>query len=228
MHTLYQHPADPFSNKVRMLLGEKGLQFNEITEEWWLRRPEFASFNPSGEIPVLEEADGTLICGHRPICEYIDETTSRPLLGSYPRDRAETRRLCDWFDDMFFSEVTRYLTGEKIIKRLTGGVPDSETIRAGKANIVGHMTYTEWLLKQRNWLAGDTFSMADISAAAQFASLDYIGEVPWDKPAQDGSPAFRETRDWYARIKSRPSFRGILSLRIPGVTPAPHYTNPDF
>ncbi len=209
-------------------MGEKGLQFNEITEAFWLYRPEFAAVNPSGETPVLEEPDGTLICGHRPICEYVDETTSRPLLGSYPRDKAEARRLCDWFDDKFYNEVTRYLAGEKIIKRLTGGVPDSETIRAGKINIAGHLAYAEWLLKQRNWLAGDAFSMADISAAAQFAILDYIGEVPWDKPAPDGGLAFKETRDWYARVKSRPSFRGILTLRIAGITPVPHYTNPDF
>ena len=113
------------------------------------------------------------------------------------------------------------------MKRLTGGVPDSDSIRAGKANVTGHLNYMEWLLKQRNWLAGEVFTMADFSAAAQFSVLDYIGEVPWDK-AENGVLLFEETKNWYARVKSRPSFRSILADRIPGVIPAPHYGDLDF
>ena len=227
MYTLYHHLADPFSRKVRLMLAEKGLDFTAKIEEPWKFRPEFLAKNPAGEIPVLEEADGHILCGHRPICEYIDEITSRPLFGAYARDKAEVRRLCDWFDDKFFKEVTVYLAGEKIIKRLTGGVPDSDSIRAGKANITGHLNYMEWLLKQRNWLAGEVFTMADFSAAAQCSVLDYIGEVPWDR-AENGALLFEETKNWYARVKSRPSFRAILADRIAGVIPAPHYGDLDF
>ena len=168
MYTLYHHLGDPFSRKVRLMLAEKGLDFTAKIEEPWKFRPEFLAKNPAGEIPVLEEADGHILCGHRPICEYIDEITSRPLFGAYARDKAEVRRLCDWFDDKFFKEVTVYLAGEKIIKRLTGGVPDSDSIRAGKANITGHLNYMEWLLKQRNWLAGEVFTMADFPRRRSF------------------------------------------------------------
>ena len=227
MHTLYHHPADPFSRKVRLMLAEKGLDFTAQIEEPWKFRPEFLAKNPAAEIPVLEEPDGHVLCGHRPICEYIDEITSRPLFGAYARDKAEVRRLCDWFDDKFYKEITNYLVGEKIIKRLTGGVPDSDSIRAGKMNIIGHLNYTEWLLKQRNWLAGEVFTMADFSAAAQFSILDYIGEVPWDK-TENNVLLFEETKNWYARVKSRPSFRGILADRIPGIIPASHYGDLDF
>lgn len=227
MYTLYHHPADPFSRKVRLVLAEKGLEFSTKTEEPWKYRPEFLAMNPAGELPVLEEPDGHILCGHRPICEYIDEITSRPLFGAYARDKAEVRRLCDWFDDKFFREVVSYLAGEKIMKRLTGGVPDSDAIRAGKTNLAGHMSYMEWLLKQRNWLAGEALSMADFAAAAQFSVLDYIGEVPWDK-TENGLPAFEETKNWYARVKSRPSFRSVLADRITGVIAAPHYGDLDF
>lgn len=227
MYTLYHHPADPFSRKVRLMLAEKGLEFTPTTEEPWKIHPDFLAKNPGGDIPVLEEPDGHILCGHRPICEYIDETTSRPLFGAYARDKAEVRRLCDWFDEKFYKEVSVYLAGEKIFKRLNGGTPDSDAIRAGKTNIIGHMNYMEWLLKQRKWLAGEAFTMADFAAAAQFSILDYIGEVPWDK-SNDGVLLFEETKNWYARVKSRPSFRSLLTDRIPGILPVAHYGDLDF
>jgi len=227
MYTLYHHPADPFCRKVRLMLAEKGLEFTTKTEEPWKIDPAFLAKNPAGDVPVLEEPDGHILCGHRPICEYIDEITSRPLFGAYARDKAEVRRLCDWFDEKFYKEVTIYLAGEKISKRLNGGTPDSDAIRAGKINILGHMNYTEWLLKQRNWLAGEAFTMADFAAAAQFSVLDYIGEVPWDK-AENGTARFEETKNWYARVKSRPSFRTVLADRIQGILPVAHYGDLDF
>ena len=227
MYVLYHRPADPFCRKVRLMLAEKGLEFTAKEEEPWEIDPGFLADNPGRDIPVLEEPDGHILCGHRPICEYIDEITSRPLFGAYARDKAEVRRLCDWFDEKFYREVSVYLAGEKITKRLNGEMPDSDAIRAGKINILGHMNYTEWLLKRRNWLAGEVFTMADFAAAAHFSVLDYIGEVPWDKKDGD-APMFEETKNWYARVKSRPSFRTILADRIQGILPAPHYGNLDF
>lgn len=228
MYTLHHHPVCPFSRKVRLLMAEKGMEFTLTVEEPWKYRPEFLALNPANELPVLEEPDGHVLCGHRSVCEYIDETTSRPLFGSYAHDRAEVRRLCDWFDDKFYKEAGAYLIEEKLIKRMTGGgAPDSDALRAGKTNILGHLTYTEWLLKQRKWLAGETLSMADLACAAHLSVLDYIGEVPWDK-TENGAPLFEETKNWYARIKSRPSFRSLLADRIPGTLPAPCYADLDF
>lgn len=228
MYTLYHHSVCPFSRKVRVLLAEKGLDVTLIVEEPWKYRPEFIALNPAGEVPVLEEPDGHILCGHRSISEYIDETTSRPLFGSYAHDRAEVRRLCDWYDDKFHKEVTAYLLGEKVLKRLMkNGTPDSDALRAGKINIIGHLSYTEWLLKRRKWLAGETFSMADIAASCQLSVLDYIDEVPWDK-TEKNVPLFEETKNWYARIKSRPSFRPLLADRIHGMLPSPHYADLDF
>jgi len=63
-------------------------------------------------------------------------------------------------------------------------------------------------------------ALADFAAAAHLSVLDYSGDVDWQI-----SPPVRE---WYARIKSRPSFRPLLSDRIPGMPPPPHYTDLDF
>ena len=50
--------------------------------------------------------------------------------------------------------------------------------------------------------------------------IDYFGDVPWD--------AYPKAKEWYARLKSRPSFRPILADNLPGIAPPPHYANLDF
>jgi glutathione S-transferase len=100
------------------------------------------------------------------------------------------------------------------------GSPDSTAIRAARSNIRYHLDYIGWLLKERNWLAGDRMSYADLAAAAHLSTADYLGDVPWHE---------NETaKNWYARIKSRPSFRPLLGESLPGMTPSPSYANLDF
>jgi glutathione S-transferase len=143
------------------------------------------------------------------------------LLGASPAQRAETRRLVAWFDEKMHIEATQNLFGEKVQRRFLGhGEPDSATVRAGLANIRVHLDYIAFLVERRSWLAGEQFSLADIAAAAQLSCIDYIGDVPW---------AHQEAaRDWYARVKSRPSFQPILDDRLPGLRPVSHYDDLDF
>jgi glutathione S-transferase len=100
------------------------------------------------------------------------------------------------------------------------GQPDSAMIRAGHQNMGYHLDYIAYLSERRNWLAGDDFSLADIAAAAQLSCLDYFGDVPWSQHPR--------TKDWYARVKSRPSFRPILADHIAGLPPPRHYADLDF
>ncbi len=221
MLTLHHLWLSPVCRAVRILLGEKDLECELVVEHTWERRPEFLALNPACEVPVLVTDGGDAVCGST-ICEYVDEVHRTPaLLAGDALARAETRRLVAWFDDKFKAEVTDYLVGEKVDKRLSGsGHPDSESIRAGKHNVHYHLDYIGYLFERRNWLAGDDFSLADIAAAAHISCVDYLGDVPWD----DHPGA----RDWYARIKSRPSFRPILADHIPGLPPPRHYADLDF
>lgn len=223
MRCLYHLLLSPFCRKVRVALGEKGMDFELRLERTWERRPEFLAMNPAGQVPVLVDDDDTVIVDSSAICEYLEEAYPEhgTLLGADLAARAEVRRLVAWFDIKFDRDVTANLVGEKIQKRLLGrGQPDSNAIRAGHANIHPHLDYIAWLMDRRSWLAGETFSLADIAAAAHLSCLDYIGDVPWEDHAG--------ARDWYARVKSRKTFRPILADHIPGVPPPRHYADPDF
>ncbi len=222
MRLLYHLWLSPFSRKVRLVLGEKGLEVALKVEKVWERREEFLALNPSGQVPVLIEEDGMVLSESGAITEYLDEVHPEPpLLGRAAAMRAETRRLVAWFDLKFYREVTTNLVDEKIMKRFLGlGEPDSGAIRAGNANIHYHLDYIGYLTEQRRWLAGDEMTLADIAAAAHLSCIDYLGDVPWD----DHGAA----RDWYARIKSRPSFRTLLGDHIPGAPPPKHYADLDF
>ena len=192
MRTLFHLWLHPFSRKVRIVLAEKKLDFELKIEKVWERRTEFLALNPAGDVPVLVEPDGTTLANSQVICEFLEEVyPDNNLLGRDPAQRAETRRLAGWFDYKFNREVTDNLVGEKLMKRfLKMGEPHGPSIRAGHANIHYHLDYIGFLTEKRNWLAGDDFSLADISAAAHLSSIDYIGDVPWEE--------HRAARDWYA------------------------------
>jgi glutathione S-transferase len=222
MRTLFHLWLHPFSRKVRIVLAEKKLDFELQIEKVWERRTEFLAMNPAGDVPVLVEKDGTTLANSQVICEYLEEVyTENNLLGKDPVQRAETRRLVSWFDMKFNREVTENLVGEKLMKRfLKLGEPHGPSIRAGHANIHYHLDYIGFLTEKRSWLAGDKFSLADITAAAHLSAIDYIGDVPWEE--------HEAAREWYAKVKARESFKPLLDDRIPGFSPAGHYEDVNF
>ena len=223
MRRLYHLPFDPASRKVRLFLNEKKLDYTSVEEAIWERRETFLALNPAGDVPVLVEPEGNPLWDDSVICEYIEETyPDHPtLLGYTPIDRAEVRRLVAWFDKKFAQEVSVNLVGEKIKKRfLSNQTPNSSAIRAGKQNIHYHLDYISYLCEQRNWLAGDNLSLADITCAAHISLIDYLGDIPWAE--------HQGAYNWYARFKSRPSMRELLGEVFAGIAPSAHYSNLDF
>ncbi len=191
-------------------------------EKTWERRAEFLALNPACAVPVLIEPDGRQVTENYAITEYLEEVyPDRPLMGRTPEERLEIRRLLDWFDGKFNREVTQHLVNEKVMKRfLRMGEPNSEAIRAAAYNIRTHLDYIGYLADRRDWLGGPSFSLADIAAAAQLSVVDYLGGVPWHS---------NETaKNWYMRIKCRPSLRPLLKDLVPGLKPPAHYTELDF
>ena len=227
---LFHHPFCPHSRFVRLMMGEYGVAVRLVEERVWERREAFLLLNPAGTTPVLVEEGHPAVPGADVIAEYLDETRGaelddRRLLPTEPGTRVEVRRLTGWFNAKFFEEVTNLLVVEKIYKRHMsvnhgGGPPDTQAIRAARSNIRYHLAYIGWLMRGRTWLAGERLSYADLAAAAQLSVADYLGDVPWNE--DEGA------KNWYARVKSRPSFRTILADTLPGMPPSATYADLDF
>jgi glutathione S-transferase len=213
----------PHSRAIRLALGELKLDAALEEEKPWEWREAFLALNPTGELPVLVPDGKAAICGSYAISEYLADTNARLFPGT-PEQRAESRRVVEWFHAKFNREVTRPLLEEKLYSRFDRAgarKPDADTLRAARANLRYHLGYLEFLSHDRNWLAGPDMSFADLAAAAHISVLDYLGEAVWDERPM--------SRQWYARMKSRPSMRAILTERVPGAPPPPaHYADPDF
>ena len=184
------------------------------------------------EAEAGELDDGLVVAGAYAISEYLGELVRRappddrardPFPGS-DEDRAEVRRLVDWFHGKLAHEVSREMLREKIEGRLRPELsrqqPDAQLLRALRSNLRYHLSYISYLADQRRWLAGDELSFADMAAAGHLSCLDYLDEVPWQE--------YPTAQAWYVRLKSRPSFRPLLVDRISGIVPPLHYDNLDF
>jgi glutathione S-transferase len=230
MAQLYHHPLCPQSRFVRLALAEYGIEPELIEERPFERRHDFLLLDPAGQTPVLIDDDGLVVPGAACIAAYLEDVHGAAsgawrLLPADLPGRVEVRRLFLWFSQKFFAEVSNWLVTEKVYKRYMahdrgGGAPDMELIRAARTNIRYHLRYVGFLVGRRNWLAGTELSFADLAAAAHLSSIDFLGDVPWDED--------ETAKHWYARVKSRPSFRTLLADRLPGMAPAAAYADLDF
>ena len=235
MRRLHHIPLSPFCRKVRLVLAEKKVEVALVEETPWAREYDFLRLNPAGKVPVFVDDGGTVIADSHAITEYLEETRpDAPMLPALPgpgasaddrraaaRRRAEVRRLTAWFDDKMHGEVTANLLDERVMKKVKGGgYPDSARVKAGLRNVATHLDYIAWLLERNECLAGPSLTLADFTAASHLSCLDYINVVDWN--------AVPTVKLWYARIKSRPSFRSLLADRLPGMRPPDHYDDLDF
>jgi glutathione S-transferase len=230
MPVLYYHPMSTASRFVRLIFAEYGFQAELVEEQLWEKRKDFIALNPAGTLPVYVDDNMRTLCGATIISEFMDETSGvlkrdRRLLAEDPFQRAEIRRLTEWFLNKTEQDVTKPLTRERVFKlqmapEQGGGAPDSKMLRIARGNIRQHMRYLAWLAGSRTWLASERLSYADLAGAAAISVLDYLGEIDWNE--------WPQVKEWYQRIKSRPSFRALLNDRVRGVTPVSHYADLDF
>lgn len=228
---LVHYSLCPYSRVVRLILSEYKAEYSLIEELFWEQRENFLRLNPSGTLPILIEPDRrTLLCDIYSISEYLCETLDDPevcLMPNDPLHRAEIRRIVQWFNTKFYQEVSYALLNERVIKRyMRDSYPDSTIIRKAIHGINEHFVYLASLLHQRDWIAGYKMTLADLTAAAHISVVDFLGNISWVN--QHYEYEFSLVRDWYARIKSRRSFRDLTTDTIQGFSPPQHYANPDF
>lgn len=228
MRRLHHFILCPFSRKIRVLLAEKKLEF-DLKEEQLTKNAKIKfDIGPASQLPALvdvlphSENEETIITGVTPITEYLEDVyTNFLLLGNAPLERSEVRRLMAWFDYQVYHDVIQPFLAEKILKRLfREGSPNSVVIRLAQQHLLKHFDQLAWLLSQRSCLASEKLTAADFTAAAHISVLDYLGAIPWHK--------FPSVQTWYARIKSRPTFRSILEDKFAGLSPPKYYMALDF
>lgn len=145
MRTLYHFPLDPGSRQARIALAEKKLKVRLVQVDPWNLSEEFLDITPEAMPPTLMDVipgQKIYISGSRAICEYANDGSPRlPLMPEDKVEKAEARRIADWFDKKFTAEVNAYILSEKIEKSLTGSGPaDPQILREGRAHLKFHLT----------------------------------------------------------------------------------------
>ena len=214
MARLIQLLLAPSSRLVRLAAAEKRISYTPVSAD-----------DIQAHLPVWAEPNGKTAIGVWAIIDHLENYYPEPsLLPGDESERSEALRLLDWSMTIFHEEITRRIVFEKASQAQTGSAnrrpPNMETIRAGRIALRATLPAIGALAESRGYLSGRELSLADLALAAHLSALDYYGEVPWvDFPA---------LTEWYYRLKSRPSFRTLLSDRVPGQPPVPHYAELDF
>ena len=136
MVLLIHHPVSPHARKIRALMSEKKMLFILKEEEPWKLSDDVYKLNPAGELPIFL-SDGNVVVGNYAITEYLEETGSEaPMISGDAKQRAEIRRITEWFDNKFYKEVYRNIVYEKVHKRFAqGSAPDSKILKVGLNNL---------------------------------------------------------------------------------------------
>lgn len=204
---IHDFPGFPNPARIRIALAEKGLtdkvQFIHVdVPAGEHQTPEFRRKNPSAAVPVLELEDGTMISECIAITEYLDNLDGTPTLtGKTPRQRAVTSMMQRRAEAGLLDAVAAYF------HHATPGLgPDIEKQQCepwGKVQrdrAVDGMRYLDKVLADRPYIAGDEFSVADITA---FAGLAFADFAKIEVPAECAN-----LKAWHQKVAQRPSIAG--------------------
>ena len=193
----------PNPHVVRMFAAEKNLDLD--LEEIDLmgganRQPEFLKINPSGQLPCLQTADGSIIAEVTAICEYLDEVGGGPsLIGDTAEERANTRmwtrrvdlNICEPLANGF-----RYSEGLAIFKDRMVTIP--EAAEGLKQIAREKLSWLNDLMGDgREFVAGDRMTLADVLLFCMLSFGNAVGQ-PFDESLSNVKP-------WFDRIAARPS-----------------------
>lgn len=222
MIKLYSHNFCPKSRFIKILLHENQIDFEEEKIDFWREKPKIMTIDPLGELPIIKITDDQTLSGIYTCFEYIKDLTPDSHLNQEScEEMANVRRMIHWLNTRFHKEVSAYFINEKIIKILSLKVPaNTENLRIARQNFYHHCSYFQSFFNKYGNMTSNNLSHADFFLASHISVLDYFGEVNWDKLSW--------LKNWYAAMKSRPSFRQILKARLSVISPPSYYEDPDF
>ena len=222
MITLYHYYLCSSSRYIRLILEEHKISYQTQLENYWKPQKDFLELNPAGHLPVLVNEENFPVIGANACVEYIKdlELRSNFFVENY-KEKAEINRLVHWFEVIFKKEVFDPIIYEKVYSRIVENItPNSENIRAALQNLDFHIQYFNYLLNNKNYFIKDELTYLDFLAAANFSVLDYLGLL--------NLKSLENIREWYFKLKSRPSFRTLLKDQIVGLNPHENYKNMDI
>lgn len=201
---VYEFAGFPNPARVRIALAEKDLsdkvEFVSVNVlEGEHRKKDFLTKNPSGTVPALETGDGTVISECTAITEYLDHIDGEPsLTGKTPQERGVIHMMQRRAEAGLLDAVGAYF------HHATAGLgPEIETVQIAdwgihqKEKAVHGMKYFNTVLEKTDYVAGDTFSMADITVYAGLSFADFANiDIPKECSALNR---------WRERVSSRPS-----------------------
>ena len=217
MYTLYHYYLCPSSRFVRLLLEEYKIAYETELKNYWKPQKEFLLLNPAGHLPVLINLDNYALIGANVCMEYFKSLNLKPnLMNDEYKEQAEIRRICHWFEIVFKKEVLDPIMYEKVYSRVVENInPNSNNIRSALQNLNFHIQYFDYLLKHKDWIVGDSLTYSDLIASANFSTMDYLGLLDFGK--------CQHIKEWYLKLKSRPSFKILLKDQIVGLNPDNNY-----
>jgi glutathione S-transferase len=209
---IYDREGFPNPSRIRIVLAEKGLdaQVDYVSVDLIgaeHKQAPFLAINPSSKIPVLELDDGTQISEATAITEYLDTLDGKPTLtGTTPREKAmiqmmQKRAEVELMDgvDGYFHYATPGLGDAMIPYTSPDWAGRKQWGERQRAKAERAIAYFDGVLQTRPFVAGDRFSMADITV---FAALNFAGAAGIAIPADCTALI-----EWRARVSDLPSVR---------------------
>ncbi|MDR2526391.1 MAG: glutathione S-transferase family protein [Rickettsiales bacterium] len=213
---LYHYTLCPFSRKIRFLLEELKIKYVKKEIEFW-KDDKIFEVNITPECPVLHiEKNNVFIQDSYLISEYLIDIANRSDL--YGDEPLKVKRLTMLSDKNFYNDVTGLFLYEKIYNHL--GKVNCDNIEIARKNMKKYLLIIEKLLSKSEFVAGDYFTISDISISTQISTIDFLGEINFNK--------YPEIKRWYLLIKSKPSFDAILQDKNILIRPPHNYTKVDF
>ena len=195
MMTLYSGTTCPYSQRCRIVLFEKGMDFQVIDVDMTNKPEDLAVINPYNRVPVLVERDLVLYEANI-INEYIDERFPHPqLMPADPVMRARTRLFLYNFEKELFVHVSTL--EDRSAK------PDEKKLANARQNIRDRLAQLAPMLLKNKYMLGEEFSMLDVAVAPLLWRLDNYGiELP-----KNAAPL----QKYAERIFSRPAYIEALT-----------------
>jgi RNA polymerase-associated protein len=186
MMTLYSGTTDPYSLRCRIVLYEKGMDFQVIDVDLANKPEDLAVINPHNQVPVLVERDLVLQQANI-INEYIDERFPHPqLMPADPVMRARARLFLYNFEEQLFSHIADIGSG------------NAKATDKARTTIRDNLTQIVPLFSRQEYILGDEFSMLDVAIAPLLWRLGHYGiELP-----KQAAPLLK----YAERIFSRPAY----------------------